>query len=170
MAVDLSFLKTALPALATALGGPLAGLAAGFVADKLGISDKSVENITNIISGAPPEQLIKIKELDTEFKKFTLGLGIKELELENADRDSARRREMEVKDKMPAILATVLTIGFFGAVAYLLRFGFPEGNKDVIVYMLGSLNTAWLGAMAYYFSTSRSSKQKDLIIANSTPI
>lgn len=169
MSLDLSFLKTALPALATALGGPLAGLAAGFVADKLGLEDKTVENITNIISGAPPEQLIKLKEIDTEFKKFILSLGIKEIELENADRDSARRREMEVKDKMPAMLAAALTLGFFGCVGFLMKNGFPEGNKDVLVYMLGSLNTAWLGAMAYYFSTTKSSKQKDIIIANSTP-
>jgi len=168
MSVDLSFLKSVLPTIATALGGPLAGVAAGFVADKLGLSDKTVEGVTSLIAGAPPEQLIRLKEIDTEFKKFTLSLGIKVEELENADRDSARRRETEVKDKMPAFLACGVSAGFFSVLWYLMIKGFPETNKDILIYMLGSLNSAWVGIMAYYFGTTRSSKEKDRLIANST--
>jgi hypothetical protein len=76
-------LKTAAPMAATALTGPAGGMAVKMIAQKLGV-ENSVEAVTKHLQ-SNPEDAVKLKELD-----------LKELELHNADRDSARKREMEV--------------------------------------------------------------------------
>lgn len=154
----LNFLRSAIPTVVTAIGGPLAGVAAGFIADKLGLSEKTVESVTNAINGMGPEQLIQMKQIDADLQKFFSELGIKELALENADRDSARKRQVELKDYTPAVLAWIVTAGFFGMLAFLVLQGFPEGNKEALFYMLGTLQTAWTGIVAYYFGSTKSNK------------
>ena len=84
MEVLLSILKTAAPALATAVAGPLGGAAVGMIADKLGLSDKTVEAVTAALT-SNPENIQKLKEMELEFYK-----------IDAADRDSARNREVEM--------------------------------------------------------------------------
>jgi len=67
-------LKTVAPALATALGGPLAGAAVGFIASKLGVDAAVVEQT---VAGMTPADLIKMKEMDLDFQKFMAENGIK---------------------------------------------------------------------------------------------
>jgi len=45
----MEWLKTIAPMLGTALGGPLGGAAAAFVADKLGLSEKTVDAVTSVL-------------------------------------------------------------------------------------------------------------------------
>lgn len=56
--------------LATALGGPLAGLAVGFIAKQFGVDP---EKVAEVVQGADPA---KMKELDNQFKEYMAGLGI----------------------------------------------------------------------------------------------
>ena len=165
MSIDLSFLKAAIPTIASALGGPFAGLAAGFIASKLGLEDKTVDSISGLISGASPEDMVKIKEIDADLKKYFAGLGLKETELENADRNSARQREMTVQDWTPRILSYLITLGFFGVVAYLIRYGKPEFGSDVLLVLVGSLGTAWTGIISYYFGSSKGSEEKTRLLS-----
>lgn len=58
------------PMLATALGGPLAGLAVGFIAKQFGVDP---EKVAEVVQGADPA---KMKELDNQFKEYMAGLGI----------------------------------------------------------------------------------------------
>lgn len=167
MAIDLSFLKQVVPTIATALGGPLAGVAAGFIADKLGVSDKTVENIGNIVTSATqsPETLVRIKEIEADLKKYFASLDIDLERIAAADRDSARNREIQTKDNTPRILAYAITGGFFGAFGYLIRYGFPPGNEAIITYMLGSLGTGWTTIMAYYYGSTKGSSDKTAVMA-----
>ena len=59
------------PTIATALGGPLAGAAAEFLASKLGASDKTVEGIQQTLSGMTGADLVKLKELDLDFDELS---------------------------------------------------------------------------------------------------
>lgn len=86
-------------------------------------------------------------------------------ELENSDRDSARRREIEVKDKMPAILATGITIGFFSILFHILNYDIADKSRDIANIMLGSLGAGFTGVLNYYFGSSTSSNQKNDIIS-----
>src|SRR5512137_403482 len=59
----LNILKGAAPALATAVGGPLGGMAIKAIADKLGI-DPTPDSVTNALKNNP-ELALKLKEIDT---------------------------------------------------------------------------------------------------------
>ena len=167
MSIDLSFLKQVVPTIATALGGPLAGVAAGFIADKLGVSDKTVKNVGDVVSKLTqsPETLIELKKLENDLSKYFAQLEIDVFALEVQDRASARNREIQTKDNTPKILAYSITAGFFGAFGYLIRYGFPEGNEAIITYMLGSLGTGWTTIMAYYFGSTKGSADKTAVMA-----
>lgn len=165
--MDLSFLKQAIPTIATALGGPFAGLAAGFLADKLGVSDKTVKNISEVLSKASmdPVQMVQLKKIELEYAQYMANLDIDVFKAEVADRDSARQREATVKDNTPKILAYGVTVGFFGILTWVMLKGLPEGNKEVAIYMLGSLSTAWTTIMAYYYGSTKGSSDKTAAMA-----
>jgi len=59
----MNMLKGAAPALATAVGGPLGGMAIKAIADKLGI-DPTPDSVTNALKNNP-ELALKLKEIDT---------------------------------------------------------------------------------------------------------
>jgi hypothetical protein len=69
----MSFLSALAPTIATALGGPLAGAAVEFLADKLGATDKTKDNIVNTIQGLDP---LAAKKLDIEYAEFLASNGI----------------------------------------------------------------------------------------------
>lgn len=68
-------LRTILPTIATALGGPLAGIAVDFISDKIGIPKDSAENMKAVLSGMSPEKLaeLKIHDADLQVKLAELG-------------------------------------------------------------------------------------------------
>jgi hypothetical protein len=59
----LALLKTAAPALATAVGGPLGGMAIKAIADKLGVP-ASITDVTTALQ-ANPDLALKLKDIDT---------------------------------------------------------------------------------------------------------
>jgi len=67
-------LKSVAPGIATALGGPLAGMAAGWLAEKLGVPPDQVQQT---MAGMTADQLVKMKEMDLDFQKFMADNGIK---------------------------------------------------------------------------------------------
>jgi len=108
----------------------------------------------------PPEQLV-------EYEKFKLEAFNKAEEIAANDRNSARQREMTVRDWTPKILAYGITLGFFGILAFMLEEEMPERGHDVLLVMLGSLGTAWTGIVSYYFGSSAGSANKDRIVERS---
>lgn len=162
-----SLLRTVAPALATALGGPLAGLAAQAISTAvLGTPDGTEEEIAAAIQTGGADTLIKLKAANTE---FTLQLRKLDLDLEriaNEDRASARQREISTNDVWtPRILAYMLTAGFFSVLAAVMMHGVPDSARDTVNLLLGSLGTVWLGAMAYYHGTTAGSRAKTEMLA-----
>jgi hypothetical protein len=70
------FLRTIVPTIATALGGPLAGVAVNFLAEKLNV-EASTELIQAKLSGMSGTELVQLKSIETEFTKFLVDSGIK---------------------------------------------------------------------------------------------
>jgi hypothetical protein len=77
---------------------------------------------------------------------------------------------MTVKDITPKLLALAVTLGFFGVLAYIMVLSVPEASRDVLNIMLGSLGTAWISIISYYFGSSSSSDRKTELIAASPPV
>ncbi len=160
--------KTVAPALGTALGGPLAGVATKFLADSLlgdtegDTQDQLEAKLEKLVNDGNPELLAKIKELDNTFKVQMKELGIKETGMYLADRSDARQREIVLRDWTPRALAGAVTVGFFG-ILFTLIFVKVEGTMlNVLNILLGSLGTAWTTILNYYFGSSKSSDMKDI--------
>lgn len=160
------FLRTLVPMLGSALGGPLGGAAASFIADKLGIQEKTIEAVSEVLNSGKmsADQIASLKLAEIDFQKFLEGNKIKLEELEAGDRASARAREVAVKDWIPGLLAVLLTSGFFGVLAYMMQYGAPERGGDALLVMLGSLGTGFASVLAYYFGSSSGSASKNAII------
>ena len=164
------FLRTMVPLLGTALGGPLGGAAAAFIADKLGIESKTVEAVSEVLNSGKmtPDQISAIKLAEMDFKKFLESNKIKLEEIAAADRGSAREMLKVTRAHTPAVLTYIITLGFFGVLGAM--FYWPEVKESApLMIMLGSLGTAWTGACAFWFGTTHGSQTKNEMLANSTP-
>jgi hypothetical protein len=149
------------PSIATALGGPLAGVAVRTLSNALfGHEDASEQQVSEALSNATPDQLAAIKKIDADFKVQMKSLDIDLERIAAGDRDSARQMQMSTKDSTPKILAYFITFGFFGALVWILVFGIPKTGTEVILMMLGSLSTSWTGVVQFYYGSSAGSKAK----------
>lgn len=64
------------------------------------------------------------------------------------------------------LLAFMLLISFQLSISALFRFEIPEGNRDMVTYMLGQLSGMASTVLLYFFSTTQGSNNKDNVIAN----
>jgi hypothetical protein len=158
------------PSIATALGGPLAGMATKALSQALlGNEDGSEDDLQTALRAASPEQLATVKKIDADFKVQMKSLDIDLEALAVDDRKSARDMQKEVKDWIPRALAISVTLGYFGILAYVLVIGLPMNGSEVLLMLLGTLSAGWTGIMAFYFGSSSGSQKKDAMIYNSTP-
>ena len=149
------------PTVATALGGPLAGLAVKTLSEAMfGHQDGSESEVSAALMNATPEQLQKLKETDATFKLKMKELDIDLEKIAAGDRDSARNMQIHTNDWIPRAMAIMVTFGFFGILAWLLTKGVPPTGSETLIYMLGALGTAWTGIVQFYFGSSAGSKAK----------
>jgi len=163
----MEWLKTLAPTLATAFGGPLAGMAVSAVAKAIGCDPNEVQGI--ISSGKlTAEQVASIQLAELELKKQAQSMNLDFAKLIAEDKKSARDMQIATKSWIPALLAVFVTIGFFGILLGLMTEHFK--TSDALMLMLGSLATAWTGVMAFYFGSSASSQAKTELLAKSEPV
>jgi len=163
----MDWLKSIAPTIATALGGPLAGLAVNAVSSALGIDPSKVEE--TIASGKlSADQIASIQQAELGLKARAQELGLDFAKLAVDDRKSARELLATTRSFIPPALAILVTVGFFGILVGMMMETFR--TSEALMLMLGSLGTAWTGIIAFYFGSSASSQAKDQMIHNSTPI
>jgi len=154
------------PSIATALGGPLAGLAVTAISKALGIDEKDVQ--TTITSGKlTADQLSALKQAEIQLQTQAAALGLDFEKLATDDRKSARDMQSTTKSMIPAILAMFVTVGFFG-ILFALMMGYAT-KSDELMIMLGSLGTAWTGIIGFYFGSSAHSEKQSEMLHQSTP-
>ena len=138
------------PAIGTALGGPLGGLAVSAIAEKLGVADE-VEAVTKAIK-ADPESAIKLQQLENEKFKAVL-----------ADKDSARNREATIatSDNAPLLnklispaLALIVVGAWVGIQFILINTTVPQEMRELVARVLGTLDGALMVILSYYFGAS----------------
>lgn len=167
------WIKTIAPLIGTALGGPLGGAAASFIADKLGVNEKTVEAVSKVLNDGKlsPEQIVQVKDAELEFKKFLETNKIKLEELAQQDRKSARDMLIATRAKTPAILTWIIVLAVLGLEGFLLVSGTPD-NIDPLVMgrIMGTLDMALGLVLAYWFGTTSGSTAKTELLANSMPV
>lgn len=162
-----SIVGTVAPTLATALGGPLAGVAVKTIATKLlNKPGASEDEVAEAVAASDPQSLVRLREIDLEFKKSMTDAGIKLEEIAAGDRASARQREIATGDFWTMRLLAAAVIGGFLTCVYMVLSGYVTGLKDPLVAgMVGTL-IGYASAKAdqvvsYYFGSSASSHRKD---------
>jgi hypothetical protein len=149
-------LKGIAPTLATAVAGPLGGVAITALANKFGVSD-SVDAVAKAIAG-DPKAAEKLQELELEMAK-----------LDMANTADARKMNSEIQSSTTAswlakniayvidvaIIAGALTMTF---VVFIV--GVPEQNKSMAFTALGSLWTLTGTVVNFHRGSSAGSKAK----------
>lgn len=162
----MSWLEQVAPTIATALGGPLAGLAVEAVSKVLGMSSDDTQKMLD--SGKmTADQITQLKLAEENLKSQAQQLGLNFEQLAVEDRKSARDMQSTTKSWIPGFLAIGVTFGFFGILTSLML-GFAT-KSDELMIMLGSLGTAWTGIIGFYFGSSAGSQDKDKMLWKSTP-
>jgi hypothetical protein len=168
------FLKKAWPFLTIAAsavpGGNLAMSTLGQVLNVKPADGKSVtwDDLGAAAINATPEVRAQLQAEENRHVEAMQQMGINSSEeferMATGDRANARNREIQVRDKTPAIGFYIITLGFFGILISLLKWSPPANSRDILNIMLGSLGTAWITAVAYFFGSSAGSAAKDLTI------
>lgn len=158
---------TVAPTLATALGGPLAGVAVKAIAGQvLGKEDASASEVETAILSASPDTLLKLREAENAFETRMAELGIRLAELEQEDRASARAREVAARDSWtPRLLAVAIVIAWFVIQWFLLHNVIDSTMREIIMRTLGTLDMALAAVLAYYFGSSAGSAEKTKLLA-----
>jgi membrane-bound ClpP family serine protease len=154
-------IETVAPTIATALGGPVAGMAVKALSSALlGHGNGSEDDIRDALATATPDQIAAIRKVDADFKVQMKELDIDLERIAAGDRDSARHMQMNTNDWIPRVLAILITIGFFGILVWMLIKGMPPTGTEALLMMLGALGTAWTGVVNFYYGSSAGSKAK----------
>ena len=91
----LNLVKTVAPSIATAVGGPLAGMATKMISEALlGKPDGTEDELLQAAKNATPEQLLALKKAEQDFAIKMRELDIDLERISNEDRNSARNREI----------------------------------------------------------------------------
>jgi len=114
------------------------------------------------------DQIAAVQQEEIKFKEQTQALGLNFEQLAVEDRKSARDMQTTTQSFIPPLLSILVTIGFFGILAYLMVTPADTTNTPLMI-MLGSLGTAWTGIIAFYFGSSAGSQKKDQMLFNSHP-
>lgn len=171
-------LKKAFPFItaAASLGGPLGTMAAAAVGRAIG-ADKNPPSTADGIAAAiatalsDPTQRAALLAAEQQFQVQMAELGYKDAEeLEAtaaADRASARNREIQVRDWTPRILGFLVVILCFGGEGLYFRHGAPaNASPELIGRILGTLDSALILVLSYYFGSSIGSDRKTELMAN----
>lgn len=167
-------LKTVAPWIATAITGPLGGMAVEAAANALGVSDKTADAVKAAISGATPEQMLALKKADQDFALQMQALGFKQItDLEAiaaGDRKDARDMQKATRSPMPAVLSVVVVVGFLGLLVGMMSGELKVNDSQALLIMLGALGAAFGAVMQFWFGTTNDSGRKTDMLAKAPPI
>ena len=170
----ISILKTVSPWIATAMGGPLGGLAVEAAANALGVPEKTTDAVKQALAGVTPDQMLALKKADQEFALDMQTLGFKQITdlevLAAGDRKDARAMQVQTRSRVPAILSIGVTLGYFAVLVGMMTKLFTVSDSQALLLMLGSLSTAWGVVIAFWFGTTADSGRKTELLAQSTPV
>jgi hypothetical protein len=131
-----------------------------------GKENTTEEMLATAVQNATPEDLIKLRAADQSFAVEMKKLDVDFARIDAEDRNSARNREVALKDWVTKVLA-LGTFAMFGGVLFVLtKHLIPDGNKDVFNLILGGLVNSVSTVLGYYFGSSQSSRTKDETLAH----
>ena len=163
----MDWLKSLFPMLGAAIGGPFGSVATSFIADKLGVNIKTAADVLS--SGKiTSEHVEAIRAAEVDFKKFCDANEITRETLSNANTQSAREMQVATRSLTPSVLTYLITVGFFGIMAFMMSSYYT--SSEPLLVMLGSLGTAWIACVNFWFGSSASGQRKTELISRASQI
>jgi hypothetical protein len=149
-------LKTVAPRLATAVVGPMGGMAVKMIAEKLGVDP--TEAAVEAHLQANPQDAVKLAEIKLE-----------ELKADHANTADARKMNAEIQNsatssflaKNTAYIIDFIIVGATIIMTWMIFFkGVPDANKELAYMAFGSLLTLCGTVVNFHRGSSQGSKDK----------
>ncbi len=161
------------PTVATALMGPLGGVAVNAIGNILGLDSATQSQISAAIENGQmtPEHVAEIKKLEMQYQNDEKERGFKYEELAFRDRDSARTNNTlgGVQHHIFYLSLLLLTVTL-GSEVWVLFNGYPSTISDIVVgRVLGLMDSVALLVLSYWYGSTNGSMKKNEMLANSTP-
>ena len=143
------------PTIATALGGPVAGMAVKALSNALlGHADGTEDEINAALANPTADQLAALKKIDADFKVQMKSLDIDLERIAASDRDSARNYAIMTHDLTPRVLAVIVVLAW-GCVQWFMLHNVIEAlMRELIARVLGTLDGALMLVLSYYFGSA----------------
>ena len=165
----MDWLKNIAPTIASALGGPLAGMAVEAVSKAIGVDPSDVQNTIN--SGKlTADQIASIQQAELALKARAQEMGLDFEKLAVADRTSARQMQISTQSYVPPMLSIMIVVAWATVQWFLLTHVIDPTMRELIARVLGTLDGALMLVLSFYFGSSSGSQAKDAMIHNSTPV
>jgi len=156
------------PGIATALGGPLAGLAVTAISKALGIVEKDVQS--TIEQGKlSADQLSSLKQAEIELQSKAQELGLNFEKLAVDDRKSAREMQMSTKSFVPALLSILIVVAWALVQYFLLTHIIAQEMRELVARVLGTLDGALMLVLGFYFGGIHNASETNEMLHRSTP-
>jgi hypothetical protein len=164
----MDWLKSIAPTLATAMGGPLAGMAVEAISKAIGVDPGEVQNSIN--SGKlTADQVASIQQAEIAIKARAQEMGLDFEKLAVADRTSARQMQISTQSYVPPTLSIMIVLAWAIVQWFLLTHIIDSSMRELIARVLGTLDGALMLVLSFYFGSSAGSQAKDTMIHNSVP-
>ena len=164
----MSWIESIAPTIASALGGPLAGMAVEAVSKAIGVDPSEVQNTIN--SGKmTADQIASLQTAEIALKARAQEMGLDFEKLAVADRTSARQMQISTNSFIPPILSIMIVVAWSAVQYFLLTHIIDPSMRELIARVLGTLDGALMLVLSFYFGSSSGSQAKDTMIHNSTP-
>ncbi len=143
------------PAVATALGSPVAGLVLSSLASLFKVAP---ENLASTIASDPLAS-DKIKQYEIEHSDELAKLATDDYQIDEDDRKSARETEVKLKqltgktDWVLSAIAIIVTIGFF--ILCVLNYFYPIRDDHVLIMLIGQVSSGFVMVLSFYFGASK---------------
>lgn len=160
-------IATVAPTIAGLIGGPLASMGVTALESVFGLAPGTATSnpqaLQTAVAAMSPDDAVKLAQADSDLKAKLAQAGVDMAKIAADDTANARAREIAVKDHAPMVLAVLLTVGFFGVLAFMMIHGLPKdtGGSEAMIAMIGGLATGFSMVLSYYFGSSASSRIKD---------
>ena len=164
----MDWLKSIAPTIATAMGGPLAGMAVEAVSKAIGVDPSEVQNTIN--SGKmSADQIAALQQAELTLKARAQEMGLDFEKLAVADRASARQMQISTQSFIPPVLSIMVVVAWSAVQFFLLTHVIEPTMRELIARVLGTLDGALMLVLSFYFGSSSGSQAKDTLLHQSTP-
>lgn len=160
------FLAGLAPTLASAILGPLGGVAVAAIGKIFGIDGATTEQVSKVFQDGrmTPEQLSAIKQLELKYQADEKERGFRYAELEFKNTSDARDMQKQTKSYFPATLSTFITMGFFSILITMLVWEYKP--TEPLLIMLGALGAAFGAVVNFWLGSSNGSQRKSELLGS----